>query len=233
MSNEQHLLGRIYNMHDELSLHNLASIAESTRDGKKVKKIDLALSQSVFLGESIFHLCFDQFQILERFHKQLCGTNVPGESSEIFHVHSQASFGFEELDSSSKHFKGMLPFDQPWFRRVVQLLIRKNKDGDSPLNLAIRNRNFRCFELMLSILLNSTDTFVSRNFLNDLGFMIEIEAQTVELFFDKKFVDNFASRVIEKVKWTIDSERVGIVHSSQLFSIDLIEKFTAPQNQSI
>jgi len=55
-------------------------------------------------------------------------------------------------------------------------LIRKNKDGDSPLNLAIRNKNFRCFELMLSILLNASDVFISRNFLNDLAVMIELEA---------------------------------------------------------
>lgn len=63
---------------------------------------------------------------------------------------------------------------------MVQLLIRKNKDGDSPLNLAIRNKNFRCFELMLSMLLNASDVFISRNFLNDLAFMIELEATTVE-----------------------------------------------------
>ena len=67
-------------------------------------------------------------------------------------------------------------FDKPHFRRVVQLLVRKNKNGESPLNLAIKNKNFRCFELMLSILLNASDVFVSRNFLNDLAHMIEIEA---------------------------------------------------------
>lgn len=33
---------------------------------------------------------------------------------------------------------------------------------------------------MLSILLNATDAFVSRSFLKDLGYMIEIEATTVD-----------------------------------------------------
>lgn len=230
VSQEKHLRGRIYNMHDEMSLHNLVHISEASREGKKVKKIDLALSQSVFMGESIFHLCFDQFKILERFHKQLCGTIVPGESSDVHHAHGSKSHAFEDVIARAHESDNA--FEQPLFRRVVQLLIRKNQDGDSPLNLAIRNRNFRCFELMLSILLNAGDVFVSRNFLNDLGFMIEIEAQTVELFFDKKFVDNFASREIEKVRWTIEAERVEIVHSSQLFSIDLIEQFTAPKDKN-
>lgn len=44
------------------------------------------------------------------------------------------------------------------------------------MNLAIRNKNFRCFEMMLSILLNASDAFVSRSFLRDMGYMIEIEA---------------------------------------------------------
>lgn len=57
-------------------------------------------------------------------------------------------------------------------------------EGDSPLNLAIRNKNFRCFELMLSILLNANDVFISKNFLNDMGNILEVEAHTVEMFFD-------------------------------------------------
>lgn len=74
--------------------------------------------------------------------------------------------------------------ETPWFRRIVQLLIRKNLEGDSPLNLAIQNKNFRCFELMLSILNNARDVFVSKNFLSDLGQMIEMESKTVDQFFN-------------------------------------------------
>ena len=83
-------------------------------------------------------------------------------------------------------------------------MLSKNKDGESALNLAIKQKNFRCFELMLSILLNAGDAFVSRNFLSDLGSMMELEAQTVESFFERKLVDNFASIAIEKVKWTLE-----------------------------
>lgn len=57
---------------------------------------------------------------------------------------------------------------------------------------------------MLSILLNASDTFISRNFLSDLGNMMELEAVTVENFFERKLVDNFASIAIEKVKWTLE-----------------------------
>jgi len=60
---------------------------------------------------------------------------------------------------------------------------------------------------MLSILLNADDTFVSRNFLKDLGSMMELEAKTVEEFFERKLVDNFASMAIEKVKWTLEQEQ--------------------------
>ena len=222
MSYEDNLMGRIYNMHDELSLHNLKSISKRFLQNKKIKRIDLALSQSTYMGESVFHLCFNNFDILEKFHKQLCGTINPGEAGEIFDVDPAAAGGERRPGSH---------FEKPTFRRVVQLLIRKNKNGDSPLNLAIRNKNFRCFELMLSILLNAGDVFISRNFLNDLSFMIELEASTVEQFFERKLVDNFASKAIEKVKWTIDEESIGIVHSSQLFSKALIEKHTAPDEE--
>ena len=112
------------------------------------------------------------------------------------------------------------------------MLIRKNNDGDSPLNLAIRNKNFRCFELMLSILLNATDCFVSKNFLSDLGNMIELEAPTVELFFDKKLVDNVATKAIEKVKWSLEDSSVGIVVPSQLFTKEMIEEHTCPKDDS-
>jgi len=60
---------------------------------------------------------------------------------------------------------------------------------------------------MLSILLNADDTFVSRNFLKDLGSMMELEAKTVEEFFERKLVDNFASMAIEKVRWTLEQEQ--------------------------
>lgn len=57
---------------------------------------------------------------------------------------------------------------------------------------------------MLSILINANDAFVSRSFLSDLGYMMDIEATVVELFFSNKLVDNFSSMAIEKVKWTIE-----------------------------
>lgn len=123
-------------------------------------------------------------------------------------------------------------FEAPWFRRVVQLLTRKNMEGDSPLNLAIRNKNFRCFELMLSILVNANDVFVSKSFLRDLGYMIEIEASTIDLFFDTKMVDNIASKRIEKVKWTIEKESIGMLLSSQLFTKEKIEEYTCPRDKN-
>ena len=72
-------------------------------------------------------------------------------------------------------------------------------------------KSFRCFELMLSILTNATDVFVSKNFLLDLGFMLDVEAKTVDKFFDEKMVENESTRDIEKVRWTIEEESVRIV----------------------
>ena len=85
---------------------------------------------------------------------------------------------------------------------------------------------------MLSILLNATDAFVSRSFLKDLGYMIEIEATTVDQFFNSKLVDNLASKKIEKVKWTIDKDAVGILVPSQLITKDQIELHTCPPDDS-
>ena len=75
-------------------------------------------------------------------------------------------------------------------------------------------KSFRCFELMLSILTNATDVFVSKNFLLDLGFMLDVEAKTVDKFFDEKMVENESTRDIEKVRWTIEEESVRIVLKS-------------------
>ena len=111
---------------------------------------------------------------------------------------------------------------------MVQLLIRKNADGDTALNLAVKHKNFRCFELMLSILLNAKDSFISRQFLTDLRFMMEMETNVVESFFDQKFVTNVSTSAIEKVKWSIDADSVGMVTSSQLFTKDQIEELTYP-----
>lgn len=96
------------------------------------------------------------------------------------------------------------------------------------MNLAIKNKNFRCFELMLSILINAKDAFVSRSFLNDLGYMMDIEATVVELFFNNKLVDNFSSMAIEKVKWTIEEDSIGILVPSQLITKEKIEEHTCP-----
>ena len=138
---------------------------------------------------------------MQRLHKEICSTDEPGEINELEHDNKVGSDRF----------------NTPQFRRIVYCLISKDKDGESALNLAIKQRNFRCFELMLSIVLNASDTFVSRNFLSDLGSMMELEAQTVETFFEKKLVDNFASMAIEKVKWTIEPEQKTIVHATQIF----------------
>lgn len=75
-------------------------------------------------------------------------------------------------------------------------------------------KSFRCFELMLSILTNATDVFVSKNFLLDLGFMLDVEAKTVDKFFDEKMVENESTRDIEKVRWIIEEESVRIVLKS-------------------
>lgn len=72
--------------------------------------------------------------------------------------------------------------------------------------------------MMLSILLNASDAFVSKSFLRDMGYMLEIEAPVVEQFFNRKLVDNKASMQIEKVKWTIEKESVGMLLTSQLFT---------------
>ena len=99
----------------------------------------------------------------------------------------------------------------------------KNSEGDTPLNLAIRNKSFRCFELMLSMLLQAQDSYVSRNFLSDLELMIGMESPTVDKFFDMKMVDNAASKAIEKIKWSLEEEKTSIVLQSQLFTKEMIE----------
>ena len=169
------LKGRIYNMHDELSLHSLINISRRHMQGKKIAKIDLKLMQSTYLGNSVFHLCYNNYAILEKLHLQICGSATPGEVGDTF-SQTVGEIGIEAKSGSA--------FETPWFKRMVQLLIRKNLEGDSPLNLAIRNKNFRCFELMLSILLNANDVFISKNFLSDMSNMLEVEANTVETFFD-------------------------------------------------
>lgn len=176
---------------------------------------------STYMGNSVFHLCFNNYKILEQMHHQILGTTQPGEVGEITGIHD--NMREMQVGEDQPHFS-----ETPWFRRIVQLLIRKNLEGDSPLNLAIQNKNFRCFELMLSILNNARDVFVSKNFLSDLGQMIEMESKTVDQFFNQKFVENKATIDIEKVKWTIEEESVGIVLKSQLFTPAMIEEITCP-----
>ena len=51
------LLGRLYHMHDELSLHNMMSIAKRSSRGKQIERVDLQLAQSNYEdGESVFHI---------------------------------------------------------------------------------------------------------------------------------------------------------------------------------
>lgn len=71
-------------MHDELSLHNMQSIVKKSIEGKRINKIDPILCQSTYMGNSVFHLCYNKFAILECLHKQVCGTKTPGEVGEIF-----------------------------------------------------------------------------------------------------------------------------------------------------
>lgn len=56
-------------MHDELSLHNMLSIVQRSIAGKKINKIDPILTQSTYVGNSVFHLCYNNYPILECLHK--------------------------------------------------------------------------------------------------------------------------------------------------------------------
>lgn len=58
--------------------------------------------------------------------------------------------------------------------------------------------------------------------------MLEVEAKTVDKFFDEKMVENKSTKDIEKVRWTIEEESVRIVLKSQLFTKKQIEEYTAP-----
>ena len=97
------------------------------------------------------------------------------------------------------------------------------------MNLAIHAQNFRCFELMLSILLNARETFISRNFLADLRSMLDMEAPSVDMFFDSKMVETKACSDIDKVRWTIEDEFVQIPLKSQLFTRKDIHRVTCPR----
>ena len=71
-------------MHDELSLYNLRNISKRYQAGKPIERIDIALTQSTYNGNSVFHLCYNNFSILESIHKTVCGTATPGEVGENF-----------------------------------------------------------------------------------------------------------------------------------------------------
>ena len=58
---QEKLKGRIYTMHDELTLHNMKSIVEKCLANKKINKIDPILCQSTYMGNSVFHLCYSKF----------------------------------------------------------------------------------------------------------------------------------------------------------------------------
>lgn len=102
-------------MHDELSIHNLRNISKRLQAGKPVEKVDMALAQSTYMGNSVFHLCYNNFGILESMHKSICGTIVPGEVGEKLEEDTIASkFSKRDDDDVKKN-----PFESPWFRRVV------------------------------------------------------------------------------------------------------------------
>lgn len=48
-------------MHDELTLHNMKSIVQKCLANKKINKIDPILCQSTYMGNSVFHLCYNKF----------------------------------------------------------------------------------------------------------------------------------------------------------------------------
>lgn len=97
-------------MHDELSLHNLINISRRFMQGKKIAKIDLKLMQSTYMGNSVFHLCYNNYAILERLHMQICGSPTPGEVGETF-SQKTTELGIEASTGN--------PFETPWFKRVV------------------------------------------------------------------------------------------------------------------
>ena len=73
-------------MHDELSLHNLKQIINVVFNKRPIEKIDPIMVQSTYMGNSVFHLCYNNFAVLEKLHLEVCGTTTPGEVGEI---HSQ------------------------------------------------------------------------------------------------------------------------------------------------
>ena len=68
LPNQDKLKGRIYTMHDELSIHNMQTIVKRSLEGKPIVKIDPILCQSTYMGNSVFHLCYNKFAILECLH---------------------------------------------------------------------------------------------------------------------------------------------------------------------
>ena len=65
-------------MHDEMTLHNLLHIEQLHLNMMPIEKVDRTLTQSTFLGRSVFHHFFNKFTILEQLHKQIVGTAIPG-----------------------------------------------------------------------------------------------------------------------------------------------------------
>ena len=115
----------------------------------------------------------------------------------------------------------------------MQLLLKKDDDGYSPLNLAIKDKNYRCFELMLSMLIRADDTFISSHLLKNLNQILEMETPTIEMFFNTKAVDNVACKKIEKVRWNLeDKDSVSLSFPTQLFTVDDIEKECCPKKKN-
>ena len=70
-------------MHDELSLHNLKQMINVVYHKQPIEKIDPIMTQSTYMGDSVFHLCYHNYKILEKLHLEICGTTTPGEVGEI------------------------------------------------------------------------------------------------------------------------------------------------------
>ena len=106
-------------MHDELTLHNMKSIVQKCLANKKINKIDPILCQSTYMGNSVFHLCYNKFQILECLHMQVCGTRIPGEVGDVFVPTENNANSASNPNQDSLSFAKTVSFEAPWFRRLV------------------------------------------------------------------------------------------------------------------
>ena len=102
----------------------------------------------------------------------------------------------------------------------------KNDNGLTPINLAIKDKNFRCLELLLSIGLHDENSGISETFLSDFRFLVKNQIAMGDKFFAEKFIKSVSCERIQKVRWNIDDEEISLVLPSQLFTTSMIESHT-------